>query len=168
MAGSNETSLYVAGSLRRAWRNAGTPSNGTAGTYYGVAEPGDLLIDTTYKRLFQNIGSQASPTWAHVIASGPITVKTANCFLTAAEAGVVLVNQDNIYVYLPTYVDNAYLSFIIKGVYTYVAGVTVRATLDGGKIDGADYKRSTLQYNALHVIGDGVAWRVISSHGTWV
>ena len=85
MAGSNESDLIVAGSLRRAWRNAGTPTNGTSGTYAGIAEIGDLLIDTTNKRLFQNTGTQASPTWAQVVTCGDIPTKTAGAYLTIDE-----------------------------------------------------------------------------------
>src|ERR1039458_8590102 len=45
------------------WSNAGAPSNGTSGTKFGRALPGDLLIDTTNKVLYQNSNTQASPTW---------------------------------------------------------------------------------------------------------
>ena len=54
--------------LRRAWRNAGAPVSGT--TLAGVADPGDLLIDTTNVMLFQNINTKASPTWAQVAVAG--------------------------------------------------------------------------------------------------
>lgn len=49
--------------LRRVWRNAGAPTDGAAGTLYNRADPGDLLIDTTNKTLYQNTGTKASPTW---------------------------------------------------------------------------------------------------------
>ncbi|MCK9358195.1 MAG: hypothetical protein M0R22_13800 [Dehalococcoidia bacterium] len=55
---------------RRTWTNAGVPSNGAAGTLYNRAEPGDLLIDTTNKTLYQNTNTQASPTWTQKAASG--------------------------------------------------------------------------------------------------
>src|SRR5574343_412474 len=72
MAGSNESSLIMAGSLRRVWRYAGSPTDGAAGTYYNVAEKGDLLIDTTNAKLYQNTNTQASPTWTER-ASGATT-----------------------------------------------------------------------------------------------
>lgn len=168
MGGSNESPLYVAGSLRRTWRNAGTPINGTSGTYAGVAEPGDLLIDTTNMRLFINTNTQASPKWAQVIASAPITTKTGDSILTVAESGIIFINVDNVYATLPTYVGNAGLSFIIKGIAAYGSGVLVKATLDGGKVDGADTKRSQAQYNVLHVICGSAAWHVVGSTGIWV
>ena len=56
--------------LRRTWRYAGTPSDGAAGTLYNVADIGDLLIDTTGKKLYQNRGTKASPTWTEVTGSG--------------------------------------------------------------------------------------------------
>ena len=60
----------IEGSYRRVWRYAGSPSDGTSGTYAGVAEPGDLLIDTENKKLYQNTNTQASPTWTEKAASG--------------------------------------------------------------------------------------------------
>jgi hypothetical protein len=42
---------------------AGAPSNGTSGTYAGIAPKGALLVDTTNGTLYQNTGTQASPTW---------------------------------------------------------------------------------------------------------
>ena len=46
--------------------NAGIPTNGPSGTGNGVAAPGCLLIDTTNKRTYQNVGTKASPTWTLV------------------------------------------------------------------------------------------------------
>ena len=63
MAGSNESSNIIAGSLRRVWRYAGAPVDGTSGTYAGIVEKGDLLIDSTNANLYQNSNTQASPTW---------------------------------------------------------------------------------------------------------
>ena len=45
---------------------AGTPSNGTSGTFAGEAGPGCLLMDTTNKLLYQNTNTLASPTWSLV------------------------------------------------------------------------------------------------------
>lgn len=45
------------------WSNAGAPSNGGAGTLFGFANPGDLLVDTTNLKLYQNTNTLASPTW---------------------------------------------------------------------------------------------------------
>lgn len=42
---------------------AGAPTNGTNGTGAGIANPGQLLVDTTTGILYQNTGTQASPTW---------------------------------------------------------------------------------------------------------
>jgi|GEM_PF-2161494 len=48
------------------WTNAGAPTDGTEGTLAGSAEPGDLLIDTTNKKVYQNTNTKASPTWNSV------------------------------------------------------------------------------------------------------
>ena len=63
MAGTNESTNTIEGSLRRVWRNAGVPTNGAAGTYVNVCAKGDLLIDTTNAKLYQNTNTSASPTW---------------------------------------------------------------------------------------------------------
>ena len=54
--------------LRRSWRNAGAPVSGT--TLAGVAEPGDILIDTTNKKLYVNTNTKASPTWSQILTAG--------------------------------------------------------------------------------------------------
>ncbi len=55
-------------SLRRVWVNAGVPVDGT--TYANEAEPGDLLVDNSNKKLYQNTNTLASPTWTEKAASG--------------------------------------------------------------------------------------------------
>jgi hypothetical protein len=60
---SGESANIIEGSRKRAWRNAGAPSDGTSGTYAGIADKGDLLIDTTNGTLYQNTNTKASPTW---------------------------------------------------------------------------------------------------------
>lgn len=56
------------------WPNAGVPTNGTSGTYAGVAEPGDLLIDTTNKVTYQNTNTQASPTWTQLGTGASVAI----------------------------------------------------------------------------------------------
>lgn len=46
--------------------NAGAPTSGTSGTYFGQAGPGALLIDYTNAKLYQNTNTLASPTWSLV------------------------------------------------------------------------------------------------------
>lgn len=48
------------------FQNAGAPTNGAAGTQFGVAAPGALLVDTTNKKLYINTNTLASPTWTVV------------------------------------------------------------------------------------------------------
>ncbi len=243
MAGSNESSNYVAGSLRRSWRNAGVPTDGTSGTYAGVCDKGDLLIDTTNAKLYQNTNTQASPTWSSVgdiatadiadgavteakIGSGAVTssklgtgavtetyigtgavtadkigalaveeakintaavtagkigtgavtsvkrlhtvtTKSAKASLATSERGVIKVSTDAIYIYLPTYVGNTGLEYIVKVTAAYSSGVVVTGEVDGGKIDGNLEKKSTAIYDMLDVICDGAAWHVVGKVGTW-
>lgn len=168
MAGSNETALYVAGSLRRTWRNAGAPTNGTSGTYAGIAEPGDLLIDTTNMHLFINTNTQASPTWSKVIACGGITTKAVSAYLTAAESGIVIASADAIYLYLPTYVNNSGLHFLIKVTATFSSGVKIYTlAAQSTALDGAANKTSGAKYDMLEVICDGSNWHIVGKIGTW-
>jgi hypothetical protein len=59
---------HLTGTLRRVWRYAGTPATGT--TLAGVADKGDLCIDTTNAKLYQNTNTKASPTWTERASSG--------------------------------------------------------------------------------------------------
>jgi hypothetical protein len=57
----------IAGSgLSEAILFPGAPTNGTSGTYAGVAPKGALLNDTVNGLLYQNTNTQASPTWTKV------------------------------------------------------------------------------------------------------
>lgn len=233
MTGSNESPNYVAGSLRRTWRNAGTPVDGTSGTYAGIVEKGDLLIDTTNAKLYQNTNTQDSPTWNSVgditsaeiadgavtsaklatgavtevyigtgavtaakigslaveeakintaavtvgkIGSGAVTsvkrlhtvtTKSATASLTSAERGIINASTDAIYIYLPTYVGNTGLNYLIKVTAAYSSGVVVTGEVDGGLIDDAMEKKSTAIYDMLDVICDGVKWHIVGKLGTW-
>ncbi len=57
-------------SLRRIWNYAGTPTSGTSGTFAGSAQPGDILSDTTNKKLYVNTNTAASPTWSQIVTGG--------------------------------------------------------------------------------------------------
>jgi len=56
--------------LRRSWRNAGAPTSGASGTLYNRADPGDILIDTTNKKIYVNTNTKASPTWSQILTAG--------------------------------------------------------------------------------------------------
>ena len=65
-----ENTTPIAASLRRIWNNAGTPTSGTSGTFAGSAQPGDILSDTTNKKLYVNTNTAASPTWSQIVTGG--------------------------------------------------------------------------------------------------
>lgn len=52
--------------LRRTWKNAGSPTDGTSGTLATIAEPGDLLVDSTNGVLYLNSNTKESPTWSQL------------------------------------------------------------------------------------------------------
>ena len=64
--------------------NAGPPTNGTSGTFAGVASKGQILVDTTNAVLYMNINTQASPTWT------VITPYNSSATLAALGTGVTL------------------------------------------------------------------------------
>ncbi len=322
-----ENTNAIPGSLRRVWNYAGTPTSGTSGTFAGSAQPGDILSDTTNKKLYVNTNTAASPTWSQILTAGvafagdlditgdidlggedisvdqgraiyldgqdggeflvsdaaneltinatttmnlaiggtdevsisatavtiatndltlsagdiavaqgafiyldgqgggeyiyssganeldinatteinlriggtteialtastlningvnvtvaadkfisgapikqTITAKTASCYLTTAESGVIRVTTDNVYVKLPTYVGNTGLTYTIKVDAAFAFGVGLYGGTDGGLIDGAATKMSTAVYDALTVIDNGAAWEIINKIGTW-
>jgi len=96
---------------------------------------------------------------------GPIA-KTALASLTAEETGVIEVGTDDIYIYLPTYVGNDGLTYTIKVLATYSAGVTVCPTLSQ-KVDGAASTVSTAIYDALTVVAGTDGWNITAKVGTW-
>lgn len=79
----------IESSLRRVWTYAGTPANGT--TYANQAEPGDLCIDTTNKKLYQNTNTKASPTWTERAAAGAdLDIDVANMAATGTSTANAL------------------------------------------------------------------------------
>ena len=52
------------------YTNAGAPTSGASGTFAGLASKGALLVDITNATLYQNTGTQASPTWTQLTAVG--------------------------------------------------------------------------------------------------
>src|SRR5579863_6946710 len=66
--------------------NAGVPTSGAAGTAFGVAGPGALLVDTTNKTLYQNTNTLASPTWTQLTLGGGGSVVTIGSFLRLSVA----------------------------------------------------------------------------------
>ncbi len=69
------------------WSNAGAPVNGGAGTLFGIALPGDLLVDTTNKKLYMNTNTSVSPTWTIFEAAGGNVVFSSADALTAHAGG---------------------------------------------------------------------------------
>lgn len=56
------TAGYSQGSLGP-FTNAGAPTDGAAGTEFGVAAKGALLLDTTGANIYINAGTLAVPVW---------------------------------------------------------------------------------------------------------
>jgi hypothetical protein len=157
----------IAGSLRRLWNYAGDPTSGTSGTFAGMAQPGDLLIDETNGIVYKNTNTKASPTWIPLPAPEVTQKATGLIPLTIAQAGVIEATADAIYLYLPTYVDNAGLTYMIKCLATYSSGVKVFPYSASETIDGATSKISTAQYDCLTVVAGTNRWNITNKVGTW-
>ena len=74
-------------SFARVWTNAGAPTSGGSGTLNGTANPGDLLVDTTNLKTYQNTNTKASPTWTVFESSGGSVVLSSADALTAHSGG---------------------------------------------------------------------------------
>lgn len=157
----------IAGSLRRLWNYAGAPTSGTSGTFAGMAQPGDLLIDETNGIVYKNTNTKASPTWIPIPAP-KVTQKSANdAALDIAESGVIEATADAIYLYLPTYVGNAGLIYMIKVLATHSSGVAVYPASATETLDGAARKTSSAQYDCLTVVAGTLRWNIVAKVGTW-
>jgi hypothetical protein len=101
--------------------------------------------------------------------SPPIkTEKTADTkYLTVAEAGVIEANADAIYLYLPTYIGYAGLTYLVKCLATFSAGVAIYPYSTSEKIDGAASKTSGAQYDCLQVMAGTYGWNIVAAKGTW-
>ena len=85
----------IEASLRRTWRISGALVDGVAGTLFGIAEAGDLLIryDAGNVKLYQNTNTQASPTWTEKLAGGAaLSVDVGDMAAAGTGAGNVLGN----------------------------------------------------------------------------
>lgn len=59
----SETGIDSNGPLRAAYRTAGAPVSGAAGSFFGKAPKYSLLIRTDTSVVHMNTGTLASPTW---------------------------------------------------------------------------------------------------------
>jgi hypothetical protein len=86
-----ESTFIVPNARKRPWRNAGVPTDGVAGTKVGVADKGDLLVDTTNGTLYQNTGTKTNLTWTQcgtLTAFGLVGDMAANGTSTANTVGI--------------------------------------------------------------------------------
>ncbi len=105
------------------------------------------------------------------ISGAPIkqlrTPKSGAATLTTAEAGIIPVSVDDVYIYLPTYIGNAGLCYTIKATAAHSAGIHVIGT-NAQLIDGNSIQTSAARYNFITVAAGTQGWDVISQFGTWV
>lgn len=60
---------YPYGRAATVYEYAGVPTNGASGTLAKIARKGALLTNTTNNGVYQNQGTQASPTWVSVVGA---------------------------------------------------------------------------------------------------
>jgi hypothetical protein len=144
------------------YEHAGVPTDGTNGTYAHVALPGALLIDTDAKTLYQNTGTQASPTWTErsapsgggsgvQITDPPIAISSAELLALHTTRKVLVAAQGAGKVIVPLQFVQA---FTFGGVaYTTGGG----NALEIGWPDGVDgLAIATLDINRLTLINNGL------------
>jgi len=78
---------FIEGEKRAPWVNAGAPVDGTSGTFAGIAQKGDLLLDSTNGNVYQNTNTQASPTWT--LLSGTTGLGSLGSLTTDDQASAV-------------------------------------------------------------------------------
>ena len=96
-----------------------------------------------------------------------VTAKTAEANLLPSEEGIIDVQTDGIYMYLPTYIGNEGTIYYIKATATFSAGVGVYGYDTTENIDGDNLKVCAAQYDALMVIAHSQGWHILSKIGTW-
>jgi len=70
--------------------NAGAPTNGTSGTFAGLAGPGCVLLDITNKNLYINTNTKASPTWTFLSSSANFSSEFTSTGTTESLANTVI------------------------------------------------------------------------------
>ncbi len=141
--------------------------NGTTGVHFAIGGTDKILV-TSGTTTFTN---DLAMTAGEFITGAPVkmlvTDKAVGAYLTPSEAGVITASADGVYLYLPTYVGNSGLNYIIKTTDTHSIGVSVYAYDLTEQIDGATFKISAAQYNTLNIAAGVQGWNVINYVGTW-
>ncbi len=111
----------------------------------------------------------AGTTVATFTASGSyaplqVTTKSATATLTAAESGVILASTDGIYIYLPTFTGNLGLTYQIKQIVAFSAGIKIVST---SGVDGDKEMVATAIYDTVGVVAGTLGWYAFSKIGTW-
>ena len=91
--------FYQDGAKRKLpFENAGVPVNGTTGTFAGFAGIGALLVDTVGGGLYQNSGTQASPTWT-LVSGGIVNTALSKQFSVAGVGNGADTTEDTLFTY---------------------------------------------------------------------
>ena len=133
------------------WPHAGAPSNGTSGTFVGIAGVGDMLVDTTNAVLYQNTGTTSSPTWS-----------AAPSGATVAITGGTIAGVTSLALASTGFFDNS-VSIGLTSVGTNRAGALALTAAVNQVTSGASTTGVTLPASAT--VGVGGTVRVINDNG---
>lgn len=118
------------------WPNSGPPTGGSSGTLAGIAQRGDLLSDSANGVLYQNVGTQASPTWAPLALTG-VAIGLAAVGTTRATALALTARRN-----------------VVATAASAATGVTLPPSLSIG-IGNSVYVYNDGPSNAFHVYASG-------------
>ena len=136
----------LAGALKRPWNSAGPPSSGTAGTLFGQADPGDIVLDTTNGVAFVNEGTKASPYWTPVDLNAPQLFGVHTDFRDGVEKPIA--NTD-----AQAFLAGSGLRVFGQGMAETDSGLVVQAAGEGGQGLG----RLITTNEVAHTIAIGMA-----------
>jgi len=120
---------------------AGLPTNGTSGTFVGLAGPGAILMDYTNGVLYINTGTISSPTWTPAAGNGLGDTQVASGSISSANITGTSAGQlghANGVVLVPA-AAAGFVNQLISGVFSmvfsvaaYTGGGNVSVNISGG------------------------------------
>ena len=122
-------------------QTTGAPTNGTSGSYNGIAGKGCLLLDTTNGILYINTNTKASPTWTAIGSASPTFVDATLTGTTTIGSGATITSPTIVTPSISSLAKNFSTAQVTAGYATdtYLVGSNI-AMPTGGFLAGARYR----------------------------